>query len=254
MVHHRGPGPPPLGRAHPAPRLPDKLGRPQVIRPDGLAVPVVVCRACLSCGPPRWRSVLVTPAVSGKLWAARVPAGAQGSPCHGLSPPRKAKKKPEPLASHLGYQQLGLLTALALQYSRSRCVLLSRGIKKARANEPSLLGLSSARAFVALALRYAHCVCALAPAAVYHQPVCSSIRQDPEQLPRPLAGRAIEPTRFHWHKCTTFDFVPQEQNLTFYTVSRYATYISSQGRACARTRACATLLNGRIGSGSMYAA
>ena len=91
VIHHRGPGTPAVPGTLPAPRLRHELTGPQVVRPDGQAVPAVPLG-----GHPALRPLgLVLGAVSlaGERPASRVPAGSERLHGHGLSPPGKTKSR-----------------------------------------------------------------------------------------------------------------------------------------------------------------
>lgn len=127
VVHHHSPGTPSLRRAHPAPWLSRQLSGPQVICPNGLAVPTVICCACLFPALPCGRHMFFTPAVPGELRTARVAAGAQGSPCHGLSPPCLQKqKRRNQQSTPLGVYWLRRSTLWPLAISTCMAVLQSR--------------------------------------------------------------------------------------------------------------------------------
>ena len=89
MVHVSGRRAEALSGALPAERLPEQLTWPQVIRPDGQAIPAVP----LGRFPPGGLFGLVFRAVSipGQLPASGVPAGPGRLHGHGLSPPGKTK-------------------------------------------------------------------------------------------------------------------------------------------------------------------
>lgn len=75
VVHIGGPNPPALTSTFPAKRFPQKLGGPEVIRPNRQAVPVVP--GCTLTAD-RWLGfVSRAPAVSGQSRAAWVPTGSQ---------------------------------------------------------------------------------------------------------------------------------------------------------------------------------
>ena len=80
VVHHRGPGVYAPSGALPAPRLPQELIGPQVVRPDRQAVPAMP----LGGGPPLRLYGLVLGAVSipGQRRASRMPARPERFLCH----------------------------------------------------------------------------------------------------------------------------------------------------------------------------
>lgn len=89
MVHVRGPRPHPSPSALPAERLQKQLSRPQIVRPDGQAVPVVPLRAL---APRRLLGlVLGAPSVMGQFGASWMTARPERLHGHGLSPPGKTK-------------------------------------------------------------------------------------------------------------------------------------------------------------------
>ena len=126
MVHHRGPGADAPACALPAPWLPQELPGPQIVGPDGQAVPAVPFRR----GPPgRWPGLVpVTVPLPGESGAPRVPAWSEGLHGHGLSPPGKTKSQ-SPTTSHAGimsgsgFQSTGLCRCLP---SRCACSCGSR--------------------------------------------------------------------------------------------------------------------------------
>ena len=89
VVHHRGPGVYAPSGALPAPRLPQELIGPQVVRPDGQTVPAVPLGG--HPAPRPLRLMLGAVSLSGELRASWIPAWSERLHGHGLSPPGKTK-------------------------------------------------------------------------------------------------------------------------------------------------------------------
>lgn len=117
VIHHRGPGPYAPSGALPAPRLPQELIGPQVVRPDGQTVPAVPLGG--HPAPRPLRLMLGAVSLSGELRASWIPAWSERLHGHGLSPPGKTKSQ-SPTTSHAGImsgsgsQSTGLCRCLPL--------------------------------------------------------------------------------------------------------------------------------------------
>ena len=113
VVHHCGLGTHTPSGTLPAPWLAHELIGPQIVRPDGQAVPAVPLGGYPASRPlglvPR------APALTGEFRTPRVPAGPERSVWHGLSPPHGQTKKDQSQQSHpLGRSSALVLSTLAL--------------------------------------------------------------------------------------------------------------------------------------------